>query len=262
MNCVKLSILTSILLLSSGLFAQEAEADLQAPPPEQTEPAAPKWAANFEVTFVSRFIWRGLRLGEYASIQPNVTVSKGKFFTGIWASHALALTVPEGSPTTDYKEVVPYVGFGFKFSENVSGSMLALGHYNPNAGGFLDYSRNGELTAPNNRVELRTLLQAGSFDFTGAADVMNDPTGNVTLYLEFGYTLTMPRNVKLRPLVSFTPTDNYYTSDGKADVTQIGLITAKSFSLSNQFDLTAKVDMIYNPDRDDFYTAFGLTAKF
>ncbi|MEM9929154.1 MAG: hypothetical protein AAF840_05010 [Bacteroidota bacterium] len=267
MSVIKTYLLLFLCCFSCSLAAQKAVSEgtnTDAEPlTEQTEEAPEvKWGVNLEVTFISRFIWRGLRLGEYTSIQPSVTLSRGRFFTGIWASHALALTVPPGGPNTDYKEIVPYVGYGFQFSDKVSGTLMALGHYNPNAGGFFNYSRSGELVPLNNRVEIRTLLQAGNFDFLGAADVINDPTGNVTLYLEFGYSIPMAKDVKLRPLVSFTPTENYYTADGKADLTQIGFITTKSFKVTNQLSLTAKVDMVYNPDRDDFYSAFGLVSRF
>ncbi|MEM1356768.1 MAG: hypothetical protein AAGF89_01110 [Bacteroidota bacterium] len=257
-----------LLFCSCQLSAQDTEPGEnsklinQLPPITETEEMSSKWNLDFEVTFVSRFIWRGLRLGEYTSIQPSFTLSRANFFTGIWASHALALTVPANSTPNDYKEIVPYVGYSFKVAPKSSLTLLALGHYNPNVGGFFNYTREGEAIPLTNRVELRTLFNAGKFDFVGAADVINDPSGNVSIYLEFGYTITMPREVKLRPVVSLTPSDNFYTIDGKADVTQIGVITSKAFSFTDKLSLAAKVDMIYNPDRDDFYSAFGLTAKF
>lgn len=262
--------LTNLILLAFLLGSQNSHAQSETEEatitttsvPEMAETDKPKWAVDFDVTFISRFIWRGLELGEYPSIQPNVTLSKGSFFTGIWSSHALAPAETAAGNITGYKEIIPYIGYGFKLSESSNLTLLVLDHYNPNAGGFFDYSRNGEDVPATNRVELRTLFNAGNFDFFGAADVYNDPSGNVSIYLEFGYTLMLPKNVKVRPLVSFTPADNYYTTDGKADVTQVGFITSKAIDITDKLNLSAKVDMIYNPDRDNFYSAFGLTAKF
>jgi len=253
-------------LLSSQLSYAQSDTDegttTATSVPEMMEDKKSQWSANFEVSFISRFIWRGLELGEYPSIQPNVTISKGSFFTGIWASHALAPAETAAGNITGYKEVIPYIGYGFKLSETSNLTLLVLDHYNPNAGGFFDYSRKGEDVPATNRIELRTLFNAGNFDFFGAADVYNDPSDNVSIYLEFGYTITLPKDVKLRPLVSFTPADSYYTTDGKADVTQVGFITSKAINLTDKLNLSAKVDMIYNPDRDNFYSAFGFAAKF
>jgi len=221
-----------------------------------------KWGANLEITFVSRFIWRGLELGEYPSIQPNVTFSRQNFFVGIWSSHALAPAETPDNNITGYKEVIPYIGYGFELGEKAKLSLMVLTHYNPNVGGFLDYRRSDEPTPLTNRVELRALFNAGKFDFLGSVDVYNDPTDNVSTYLEFGYTFEMPKEIKLRPLVSVAPLASYYTTDGEADITQIGFITSRTFNIGDKVSLPVKIDMIYNPDRDAFYTAFGLGAKF
>jgi len=217
-----------------------------------------KWNVNFDVSLTSRFIWRGLELGEYPSIQPNATFSKGNFFAGIWSSHALSPAETAKGNITGYKEVIPYIGYGFKISKNSNLTLMLLDHYNPNFGDFLDFDSN----AKTNRGEIRTLFNLGKFDFLGSADVINDPSDNTSIYIELGYTFDMPNDVKVRPLVSFTPSDNYYTIDGKADITQIGFITSKNVIISKSFSLPLKVDMIYNPDRKKLYTAFTVSVKF
>jgi hypothetical protein len=133
-----------------------------------------------------------------------------------------------------------------------------LNHYNPNAGGFFNF----DSKLKKNRVELRVPISAGKFDIMGSADVYNDPSDNTSVYIELGYTFDVAQGVKVRPLASFTPTKNYYTTDGKANVTQLGFATMKEFKITNGITLPVKVEMVYNPDRKNFYSAFGVTAKF
>jgi len=235
----------------------------------QDEKVKSNWDVNFDVTLTSRFIWRGLILGDYPSIQPSVTFSNGGFFVGAWASYSLSPAESGGSSSVEvavsdnYKEIIPYIGYGGKVGENSNLAVMILTHYNPNVGGFFDFNNkpDGAAGALTNRVELRTIYNIGKLDFFGGWDFINDPTGNSSLYLEMGYTFDMSKDIKVRPFISGVPNDNFYTTDGKADVTQIGWYTSKSYSLGKDIDLVLKTDMVYNPDRDQFNAAFNATIK-
>jgi hypothetical protein len=229
------------------------------------------WSVSADVTLTSRFIWRGLVLGDYPSIQPNVTFSNGGFFTGVWASYSLSRSESGGSASTqvpvsdNYKEIIPYVGYGFKLAENSNLSLIVLTHYNPNVGEFFNFDNRltSDDPALTNRVEFRAIYNIGKFDAFLGWDFLNDPSSNdnTSLYLEFGYTVDMPKEIKVRPFVSFVPKDNYYTTDGKADVTQVGFYTSKSYNIGKELGLTLKLDAVYNPDRDQFNSAINATIK-
>lgn len=228
-----------------------------------------KWIVNFDVTFTSRFLWRGLLLGDYPSIQPSFTLSNGSLFTGVWASYSLAPSESGGSassevPVSDnYKEIAPYIGYSSKVGKNSNMTLMVLTHYNPNIGGFFNFNNKpkGTNTALTNRVELRAGYNIGKLDFFGGWDFINDPSNNTSLYLEMGYTFDMPKNIKVRPFISAVPNENYYTTNGKADVTQIGWYTSKAFSIGKDINLVLKIDMVYNPDRDQFNSAFNASIK-
>jgi len=227
------------------------------------------WNVNFEVTLASRFIWRGLVLGDYPTIQPNVTFSNGGFFVGTWAAYSLSAAETGGANSTEvpvaenYKEIIPYIGYGGKIGDNSNLTVMILSHYNPNNGGFFDFNNvpAGSENAINNRVELRTIYNIGKLDFFGGWDFANDPTGNSSLYLEMGYTFDFANDIKVRPFISGVPNDNFYTKDGEADLTQIGWYTSKSLSIAKNINLVLKADMVYNPDRDQFNAAFNATIK-
>ncbi|EDM44859.1 dihydroxyacetone kinase subunit DhaK [unidentified eubacterium SCB49] len=236
---------------------------------DQEEETKTEWKANFDATVVSRFIWRGIILGEYPSIQSSVTFSNGGFFAGAWASYSLSSAENGGAASGEvavaenYKEIIPYIGYGFKTGEESKLSLMVLTHYNPNVGGFFDFDNvpveGGN--AVNNRIEFRTMYNIGKLDFFGGWDFYNDPSGNSSLYLEAGYTFDFQKGISVRPFISGTPNDNYYTTDGKADLTQVGWYTSKSFSIGEDVGLSLKADMVYNPDRDQFNAAIGATVK-
>ncbi|GAA3649834.1 hypothetical protein GCM10022397_38050 [Flavivirga jejuensis] len=227
------------------------------------------WGVHFEVTLATRFIWRGLVLGDYPNIQPNVTFSNGGFFTGIWASYALSPAERGGASSSEvpvaenYKEIIPYVGYGGKVGENSNLTVMVLTHYNPNVGGFFDFNNTpeGGGAALTNRVELRTIYNVGKLDFFAGWDFINDPSDNSSLYLEMGYTFDFPKDIKIRPFISGVPNDNFYTTDGKADFTQVGWYTSKAFPIGKDINLALRADMVYNPNRDQFNAAFNATIK-
>src|SRR5688572_3540486 len=150
MKKVKYSLLVIILCISQFLFAQSENtvqlfanniSNIEPTAKSQTESldtlnaqAKPKdtvktkWNIDFEVSLTSRFIWRGLELGDYPSIQPNVTFSKGNFFIGAWASHSLTPSETVDGNITGYKEVIPYIGYGFKTGRNSKFVIMVLDH--------------------------------------------------------------------------------------------------------------------------------------
>ncbi|WP_424002530.1 hypothetical protein [Maribacter sp. IgM3_T14_3] len=214
-----------------------------------------KWNVAFDLTLNSRFIWRGLVLGDHPNAQTSVTFSKGGFFIGVWSSYPFSIA----SDAPNYKEIIPYIGYGGKIGKKSNLAVMVLPHYDPNVGGFLNFDNDGA----TNRLELRAVYNIGKLDFFVGWDFYNSfPGSDAPLYLEVGYSIDMPNSITVRPFVSASPNDNYYTTDGEANVTQIGWYTSKSYSIGKEVGLALKADMVYNPDREEFNAAFGATVKF
>ncbi|WP_299312487.1 hypothetical protein [uncultured Aquimarina sp.] len=213
-----------------------------------------KWNVAYDLTLNSRFIWRGLVLGDHPNAQASVTFSKGGFFIGVWSSYPFSIA----SDAPNYKEIIPYIGYGGKVGKKSNLAVMVLPHYDPNVGGFFDFDNDGA----TNRLELRAVYNIGKLDFFAGWDFYNSfPGSDAPLYLEVGYSIDMPNKITVRPFISASPNDNYYTTDGKANVTQIGWYTSKSYSISKEVGLTFKTDMVYNPDREEFNAAFNATIK-
>ncbi|TPN87062.1 TorF family putative porin [Aquimarina algicola] len=221
---------------------------------EEEEPKKSKWNVAYDLTLNSRFIWRGLVLGDHPNAQASVTFSNGGFFVGVWSSYPFAIA----SDAPNYKEIIPYIGYGGKVGEKSNLAVMVLPHYDPNVGGFFDFDNDGA----TNRLELRAIYNIGKLDFFAGWDFYNSfPGSDAPLYLEVGYSIEMPNKITVRPFISGSPNDNYYTTDEKANVTQIGWYTSKSYSISKEVGLTLKADMVYNPDREEFNAAFNATIK-
>ncbi|MEL6140129.1 MAG: TorF family putative porin [Bacteroidota bacterium] len=215
-----------------------------------------KITVNARATFVSRFIWRGLELGDQPHFQPEVTFGWNNFFVGAWASHALSpVAFDESIP--GYKEVIPYIGYTFNFTSSSSLDVLIMDHYNPNFQNFGDWDDEGR---GGNTIELRTILKAGNFDFLGSVNLYNDTEHSA--YLEFGYNFKLPNDFNVRPLVSLTPMESPFNGTDDFAFTQVGVITSKDIKITDHFTVPVKVDFIVNPELDKFYTAFGFGIVF
>lgn len=244
---MKKSIILTFLLFSCMLFMDQAFANSTEPDSTAME-AKSKVSVSFNTTINSRFIWRGLELGDHPHIQPSVTFSTGKFFVGAWASHGIAPVAFDQS-IPGYKEVIPYIGYNFA----PSFTLLILDHYNPNFGNIGNFKSDGE---GSNTIEARALFNFGKFDLMASINIYNDPKNST--YLELGYNAELGKGFKVRPLVSVTPTESPFNGTDGFALTQVGVITSKDFSLSKDLGLTLRADFIVNPNLDKFYTAFGV----
>jgi hypothetical protein len=226
--------------------------------PDETLPAEEKdkITVSARATFLSRFIWRGLELGDYPQFQPDVTVSYRKFFVGTWASHGLSPSAFDQSIPA-YKEVIPYAGLGIDLGERDALTLIVLNHYNPNFGRVGDWAGNGR---GSNTLEFRSILNVGKFDFLGSFNFLNDEKNSP--YLEVGYTATLPNDYKMRFLASCTPMESPFHGTDSFAITQVGVITSKDIKITESFNLPVRIDLIVNPELDKFYTAFGFAIVF
>lgn len=234
--------------------ADNTNNDTDNPNAEESEKL--KLEVNISATLISRFIWRGLELGDHPHIQPEVTFSYGNVFLGAWTSHGIAPVAFDQS-IPGYKEVIPYVGVNLPISESFKITAMILDHYNPNFGKIGNWSNKGK---GSNTLEARMIVKFWDFDLMGSVNFYNDE--DHSNYVELGYTASLPNNYKVRPLVSFTPTKSLFNGTDDTAFTQVGIITSKDIRISDKLTIPIKVDFIVNPNLDKFFTAFGLGLKF
>lgn len=95
----------------------------------QTTAANSALAVTLDVTYVSDYVFRGLRLAD-ASIQPSVEASYGDFYAGVWHSDAIS----QNSGATFDSETDFYVGYNLALNDTFSAD-LGVTRYTYNGGG-------------------------------------------------------------------------------------------------------------------------------
>ncbi len=246
-----------VLLMSSlvGLPALSAH-------PASGQEAAPVVTLDAGVVLTSRFIYRGINLGEAPQVQPRVALSVENFQVGLWSSHPIA-------PRTDASENVPIVERGANFRE-VNFWMrydidLGIGtltpyvqnHYNPNAGAFLNFDGGGD----GAHFFQSQLMFSGNdelpFDVMVGYVFHNDPDRSV--YLEAGYRFGISETdlrVFAGGVPGRSPFNGVFTEE--VAVTNVGVSASRSVPLSETFRLPVGFSFVFNPYVETAYAAVRL----
>lgn len=228
--------------------------------------AGPSFTAHAQVdvsagvTLQSRFIYRGINLGEAPQVQPNVALSVGDFTIASWSSHPIAQPSDESVEAprdNNYREVLFYafydidLGFG-------SLSPYVQNHYNPNTGRLFDTDNDGEGAH---------YVQA-QLSFTGHEDLpidamvgyvfYNDPGKSV--YLEGGYRFTVS-DLAMRVFAGGVPARSPFNgvSEDTAALTNIGWTATKAIALSDTFSLPVGISFIFNPHLENAFAVFSVS---
>lgn len=224
---------------------------------------APAVTLDAGVTLTSRFIYRGINLGEAPQVQPRVALGVGSFEVALWSSHPLA-------PRTDESENVAVVERGANYREvnlwmryDIDVGIGTLtpyvqNHYNPNAGAIFDVAGGGEGAH---------YLQ-GQLMFSGNAELPvdllvgyvfhNDPERSV--YLEAGYRFAVSET-DVRVFAGGVPGRspfNGVTTD-EAAVTNVGVSADRVVRISESFGLPVGFSFVFNPYLEDAFAAVRIS---
>ncbi len=202
--------------------------------------AADGWGITAGADLRTRWIYRGMELGNSPQIQPSVFIRNGGFQAGLWASHSLSLATDSGDPGSVYRETNLWMQYTFTF-ESFSLTPYLQNHYNP-VNDLTDFSSDG-----SHALQFQLGL-AGSedlpFDVMGGWVFHGDDDNS--LYVEAGYTLASGQN-RIRTFISGTPAKAGFNGTDKAAVTQIGIQAARILPITESFQLPLTVELIANP---------------
>ena len=189
-------------------------------------------AQSISVDMVNKYIWRGADLGGF-SIQPSISKDLGPVEVGVFSSYSLV--------DNSLSELDLYV------SGSVGSFDLAVTNYSypglASYDGAFEFEDGGALTG----LEASVGTSFGDFSIMGAFFFDNED-----MYVEIGY-----------PLGGFDVTigggDNGYSTDGDFALVNVSLSTGKDIKISEDFSLPLSGSLIYNPDVDIMYVAFGIS---
>ncbi len=236
------------LLIKNFVVAQDEDTVKQSP-------------FNVSLDLVSRYVWRGMDIGDSPSIQPGFSYNYKNFSIGTWGAFALNFA---GAQEVDLfasytiKNVVTIAVTDYFFpSETITYQYF---DYNQTTTGHIF-----ELSASFNgtkKIPLTFLLGTNVY---GADAVRLDSDSTVTgiqysTYAEFGYSYSIVNAFigfnLTTPDKSMNETGFYGDSFG---VINIGLKVTKEVRISKSYSVPIYVSLISNPQRQKIYLVAGIS---
>jgi uncharacterized protein (TIGR02001 family) len=211
---------------------------------------------NTSLDLYSRYIWRGLELGDAPSIQPALSLSWGGFELGTWGSYSVSsngFAVDE----TDF-----WMSYTHSFKGGVSITAIANDYYFPEAGtGFFNFHGSGAPDPGAHTLEMGlSFTGPESFPVTLSAyvNVHNDAGSNA--YFQVDYPVTV-KDTELNLFCGFAggSRDNpdYYGTDRLA-VINLGVTALREIKVSESFSPSLKVSLILNPKIETAFLIVGI----
>ncbi len=193
-----------------------------------------KFSVNADL--YSNYIWRGSKLGTGPAFQPSVKFSDGGLTIGVWGSF----------DANGYSEADPYISYSFPFG-------LSLGLTDYYLPGLEFFETSKELGS--HALELNAGFAKGGFSLS-ANYIFNEAGGIASVggdkYFQIGYAFS---NVSLFAGAG----DGWHTSDGEFNLCNLGIGTSKTIQITEKFALPVSGQVIFNPDKEQFYVVAGIS---
>lgn len=222
--------------------------------------AGPAVTLDIGVDVQSRFIYRGINLGEAPQVQPRLSLYAGNFEVSLWSSHPLSPPADRNRDTPslrgpNYREVLFWVLYNIDVGVGTLTPYIQ-NHYNPNAGDLFDFDGDGE-GAHSFQAQLSF---AG--DERLPIDAMvgwvfhNDPDNSI--YLEGGYRFAVS-GLALRTFIGGVPAKSPFNGADEAAITNIGITARRTLPITETYSLPVGVSFIVNPYTENAFAVFSVS---
>ncbi|MEM1056153.1 MAG: hypothetical protein AAGI52_11550 [Bacteroidota bacterium] len=256
---MRIALVALLLVLALPARAQQIEELGEAPPPEVPEDRPPV-SLEAGLTLTSRFIYRGINLGEAPQVQPRLSLNVGDFQASLWGSHPLAQASDESveSPRdANYREVLLWMLYNIDVGVGTL-TPYVQNHFNPNTGQLFDFADNGDgahffqaqlMFSGDDRLPVDALVGWVFY---------NDPGESV--YFEGGYRFDLS-GLNLRAFAGGVPGRSPFNGvpEDEVAITNIGLSAGRSIRLSDEFSIPVSVTFIANPYLEDAFAVFSIS---
>lgn len=193
------------------------------------------------VDLYSNYVWRGSKFGTGPSVQPSVVLTYNNFSIGGWGAFDAA----------GYAEADIYASYAFPFGL----SIIVTDYYYPGKKYFdVTDSTGAHAFEAGLSYTLSKFTLSGYYIFNktnksplGAGSYGQDK------YLEASYKITD----QLSLLAGAG--DGWHTSDGKFNLCHIAVKSTKEIKVTDSFSIPVTGQLIFNPEREQFYVVVGLT---
>lgn len=247
----------TLLILAPAAMAQDVPATGEIP---EAEPPAPRVTLDASVTLTSRFLYRGLDLGQAPQVQPVIALGVGNFEFAAFSSHPLAPPLDEAVSAAavpdyvNYREVLLWMLYRI---ETAAGTFTPYvqNHFNPNAGRLFDFDNDAgahHLQAQlfYNGPETFPIDFLVGYVFYGPA--------RESVYLEGGYSFEYA-GLGVRTFISGTPGDSPFNGTDEAAITQLGITASRAIPITDRFSLPLSATFSFNPYTENAFAAVAIT---
>ncbi|HEX3029353.1 MAG TPA: TorF family putative porin, partial [Clostridia bacterium] len=225
----------SLFLGSSVLTAQEAE--------DSTKEGSKPYSFNFGADVVSRYVWRGIELGEsmpqiqpYGSFDLNLN-SAGSFSLGVWGSYGF---------TGNYAENDFYLKYSYETSAGTF-SATATDYYYPyiDTLKLSDFKNNGEGAHTMEAAFLYNGPESFPISFTLSSNIYNDLPENKSLYVEVGYPVKFNgTSLNFFAGAAQGPSVWHCVTSDKFEVINLGFNVSKDIKITQDFNLPVGLSFV------------------
>lgn len=206
--------------------------------------SVPAVAVSASLDLVSRYVWRGLDIGNTPCAQPDLSVSWKGFTLGSWGSYNLS---GKGGQETDF-----YVSKSIGF---VTVSVYDYWSYGDTTGtNFFDYDEK----STSHLLESQILLSGGDklpFNFL-AGYMFYGADASKSVYLELQYNHSSKQG-DLLVFAGYQAKGNYFAD--KKTFVNVGFTFTKSIPVTDRFALPLSLSLVVNPSAKSAYLVAGIS---
>ena len=232
---------------------------------------------NFGADLVSRYVWRGIDLGNSPAIQPNLSFSWKGFEIGAWGSYAFASHQTRVNDTLvadagTYAETDLYLSYSYKWFTLMVFDYFTVNGLDPNNGNrYFDFNKattghafEGSLSFEGpEKFPLQATIGTLFYGADKGKDLMGHygegTDNNYSTYIELGWKFQLKfLKTELKPFFGGIPYGSSWYGP-YAGITNLGVTARKDIPFTAQYSLPVRVSIISNPQAQSVFFTFGIT---
>ena len=209
------------------------------------------WKIDFRTDIFSRHLWRGDQLGDAPAIEPEITLTKGKFGFSVWGATTFNNSYNEIDIILNY-QVLPFLNISFyDYYNPVPDAKNEFWKYK---GDEMRHSL--ELTADLEKDDFPLTLLAGVFIYGDKDSISNGE--RFSTYIEPAYNFKIAgKDFSL--FTGFTPINGYYSD--KFAFVNAGITFSESFAITPKLELPVEITFCTNPSTNQTWFVVGIGIK-
>lgn len=227
--------------------------------------------------FVSRYVWRGMDIGNSPAVQPTIGFSwKGLEF-GAWGSYAFtSMSIPVNDSVTidagPFSEVDLYVSYNYKWITVMLFDYFSVNGLTPGEGN--NYFDIGKATTGHTleglvfidgpeklpfRLTVGTLLYGDDKNQDSTGLYGAGEKNNFSTYLELEYTFKFPKyDVELKPFIGASLKGSLWYGD-KPGIINLGVSARKEIPVTEKFSFPVQASLVTNPMAESIFLVFSVS---